>query len=101
MIIECSDASEFNNICKANLINKAYGDMVINSVKHFLNYIIDFKMNIKFNIGLKTLLQQICQNQYFMYEPRSDKRDLLAIKVKSEIITEKERPSCCEQLQKI
>ena len=34
-------------------------------------------------------------------EPRSDKRDLLAIKVKSEILTEKERPSCCEQLQKI
>ena len=33
-------------------------------------------------------------------EPRSDRRDLLAIKVKSEIFTEKERPSCCEQLQK-
>ena len=29
------------------------------------------------------------------------KRDLLAIKVKSEIFTEKVRPSCCEQLQKI
>ena len=38
---------------------------------------------------------------YGVYEPRSDKRDLLAIKVKSEISTEKERPSCCEQLQKI
>ena len=36
-----------------------------------------------------------------IYEPRSDKRDLLAIKVKSVILTEKERPSCCEQLQKI
>ena len=34
-------------------------------------------------------------------EPRSDNRDLLAIKFKSEIFTEKERPSCCEQLQKI
>ena len=34
-------------------------------------------------------------------EPRSDKRDLLAIIVKSEIFTKKERPSCCEQLQKI
>ena len=34
-------------------------------------------------------------------EPRSDKRDLLAIKVKSEMFTEKERPSCCEHLQKI
>ena len=33
-------------------------------------------------------------------ELRSDNRDLLAIKVKSEIFTEKERPSCCEQLQK-
>ena len=35
------------------------------------------------------------------FEPRSDKRDFLPIKVKSEIFTEKERPSCCEQLQKI
>ena len=34
-------------------------------------------------------------------EPRSDKRDLLAIKVKNEIFIEKERPSCCKQLQKI
>ena len=31
-----------------------------------------------------------------IYEPRSDKRVLLAIKVKCEILTEKERPSCCE-----
>ena len=38
---------------------------------------------------------------YIIFEPRSDKKDLLAIKVKSEIFTEKERPSCCEQLQKI
>ena len=36
-----------------------------------------------------------------IYEPRSDRRDLLTIKVESEIFTEKERPSCCEQLQKI
>ena len=36
-----------------------------------------------------------------VYEPRSDKMDLLAIKSKSEIFTEKERPSYCEQLQKI
>ena len=35
------------------------------------------------------------------FEPRSDRRDLLAIKVKSEIFTEKEKASCCEQLQKI
>ena len=28
-------------------------------------------------------------------------QDLRAIKVKSEIFTEKERPYCCEQLQKI
>ena len=33
--------------------------------------------------------------------PKSDKRDLLAINVKSKIFTEKERPSCYEQLQKI
>ena len=32
-----------------------------------------------------------------IYESRSDRRDLLAIKVKSVIFTEKERPSCCEQ----
>ena len=37
----------------------------------------------------------------FIYEPRSDKRDLLAIKSKSEIFSEKEKPSFCEQLQKI
>ena len=36
-----------------------------------------------------------------IYEPRSDRRDLLAMKVKSEIFAEKVRPSCCEQLQKI
>ena len=37
----------------------------------------------------------------FIIVPRSDRRDLLAIKFKSEIFTEKERPSCCEHLQKI
>ena len=35
------------------------------------------------------------------YDPRSDRRDLLAIEVESEIFTDKVRPSCCEQLQKI
>ena len=35
------------------------------------------------------------------FKPRSDKRDFLAIKVKSEIFTEKDRLSYCEQLQKI
>ena len=45
----------------------------------------------------------ISQIRFFdvINEPRSDKRDPLAVKVKSEIFTEKERPSCCEQLQKI
>ena len=43
--------------------------------------------------------RKICR--HIIYELRSDKRDLLGIKVKSEIITEKESPSCCEQLQKI
>ena len=37
----------------------------------------------------------------YIYEPRSDRKDLLAIKEKREIFTEKERPSCCEQLQTI
>ena len=32
-----------------------------------------------------------------IYEPRSDIRDLLAIKFKSEIFTGKERPNYCEQ----
>ena len=41
------------------------------------------------------------EGQWKINEPRYDKRDLLAIKVKSEIFTEKERPSCCEQIQKI
>ena len=36
-----------------------------------------------------------------MYGPRSDKRDLMAIKVKSGIFTEIERPSYLEQLLKI
>ena len=36
-----------------------------------------------------------------IYWPRSDKRDLMAIYVKSEIFTEKESPSYCEQLLKI
>ena len=31
-----------------------------------------------------------------IYETRSDRRDLLATKVNSEIFTEKERPSYCE-----
>ena len=31
------------------------------------------------------------------YEPRSDRRDLLATKVKSEIFTEKESFGCCEE----
>ena len=33
--------------------------------------------------------------------PRSDKRDLMAIKVKSNIFTQKERPTYWEQLLKI
>ena len=40
------------------------------------------------------------QSFIHIYRPRSDKRDLMAIKVKSEIFTEKERPSYCEQLLK-
>ena len=34
-------------------------------------------------------------------EPRSDKRDLLTIKGESDIFTEKERHSCCEQHRKL
>ena len=47
-------------------------------------------------VGNQWKLQRI-----HVYEPRSERRDLLAIKVKSEIFTYIERPSCCEQLQKI
>ena len=54
---------------------------------------------------LNTVIYLILPHCYLLlsitYEPRSDKRDLLGIKVKSEIFTENERPSCCEQLQKI
>ena len=37
----------------------------------------------------------------FENEPKSDRRDLLATKVNNKIFTKKERPSYCEQLQKI
>ena len=47
------------------------------------------------------ILKGISPFKMHKIEPRSDRRDLLAIKVKSEIFTEKVRPSCCEQLQKI
>ena len=36
-----------------------------------------------------------------LYGPRSDKRDLMAIKVKSAIFTERERLGYCEQFLKI
>ena len=41
------------------------------------------------------------KTEYKAYEPRSDRRDHLAIKVRSEIFAEKVRSSCCEQLHKI
>ena len=37
----------------------------------------------------------------YIYGPRSDKRDLMAIKVKSNIFTQKERQPYCEHLLKI
>ena len=46
-------------------------------------------------------IRALVKSAYKVIEPRSDNRDLLAIKVKSAIFIEKERPSCCEQLQKI
>ena len=39
--------------------------------------------------------------QTYMSQDLTIGTDLLAIKVKSEIFTEEERPICCEQLQKI
>ena len=53
-----------------------------------------FSGNRHIYVGIEPILTHLI-------EPRSDKRDLLAIKVKSQIFTEKERPSFCEQLQKI
>ena len=47
-----------------------------------------------FSYDTRCRKEGIIQNKY---EPRSDKRDLLAIKVKGEIFTQKETPSCCEQ----
>ena len=41
--------------------------------------------------GIKAITQ-------YVFEPRSDRRDLLATKFNSEIFTEKERPSYFEQL---
>ena len=40
-------------------------------------------------------------HQGIIIEPRSERRDLLATNVNSELFTEKERPRFCEQLQKI
>ena len=57
-----------------------------------------------FGQDMRSVVPECAQNEecdfLIMYKPKSDKRDLLAIKVKSEIFTEKGRPSCCEQLQK-
>ena len=59
-----------------------------------------FKLIDKENIHNFTLQGGLVKGQ-LVFEPRSDRRDILAIKVKIEIFTEKERSSCCEQLQKI
>ena len=44
----------------------------------------------------KGILNTYKKNNKRIIGPRSDKRDLMAIKVKSEIFTEKEGPSYCE-----
>ena len=49
----------------------------------------------------KNLYSVKCYDKLNINEPRSDKRGLLTIKVKSEVLTKKERPSYCELLQKI
>ena len=49
---------------------------------------IDFLLKYLIFIQYNTI--QYC----IVYEPRSDRRDLLAIKVQSEIFTEKERAGC-------
>ena len=49
----------------------------------------------------KGYIHPVSEGQELIIEPRSDKRDLLATKVNSDIFTEKERPSYCEELQKI
>ena len=58
---------------------------------------------IKFMYGVSVSIEcwTLQKKFIFIIVPRSDRRDLLAIKFKSEIFTEKERPSCCEHLQKI
>ena len=65
-------------------------------------YLLDFFCSgIQFNLLLSPYPCFISLLYLDLYEPRSDRRDLLAIKVESEIFTDKVRPSCCEQLQKI
>ena len=58
-------------------------------------------LNWIFQYTVLSLYKKFIGLDLVIIEPRSDNRDLLAIKVKSEIFTEKERPSCSEQLQKI
>ena len=50
---------------------------------------------------LKKINKYIYIIYVYIYGPRTDKRDLMAIKVKSNIFTQKERPTYCEQLMKI
>ena len=61
---------------------------------YFLVHKYFFSLQIYFSPQIYIFCQQI-------YEPRSDRRDLLATKVNSQIFTEEERPSNCEQLPKI
>ena len=71
---------------------------------HFFYLLIDlfiYSLYIYYTVLFICLSVLLCsQFAYYSYEPRSDRRDLLEIKVKSEIFTEKERSSCCESLQK-
>ena len=57
--------------------------------------------DIKLTKNITKYLNPLNSNGFSHMSQESDRRDLLAIKVKSEIFTEKERPSCCEQLQKV
>ena len=60
-----------------------------------------YKTETSWEIIFKKNIEKKLKFDLNTYEPRSDRRDLLTIKVKSEIFTEKEKTSCCNQLQKI
>ena len=70
---------------------------VVSAKRGFL-FLLVLGIGVLFNCGTLWAFHIIILNTY---GPRSDKRDLMAIKVKGNSFTQKERPTYCEQLLKI